>query len=115
MCRDSKNRPEVEPEGELPSLQVKDEYTGYMWCSVVPAKGADNYAVNFVIQCLEESGYRRLVLKSDNENSIKFLKEAVKKGIKTVEIVLEESKTGASQANGACEVAVRETKGRSRL
>ena len=110
MGRDSKNRPEVEPEGELPSLQVKDEYTGYMWCSVVPAKGADNYAVNFVIQCLEESGYRRLVLKSDNENSIKSLKEAVKKGIKTVEIVLEESKTGDSQANGACEVAVRETK-----
>ncbi|CAJ1397891.1 unnamed protein product [Effrenium voratum] len=34
----------------LPSLQIKDERTGFVWASVVPAKGVDLYAVNFAIQ-----------------------------------------------------------------
>ncbi|CAJ1443813.1 unnamed protein product, partial [Effrenium voratum] len=110
MGKDSKNRDVPDPEGELPSLQIKDEHTGFVWASVVPAKGADLYAVNFAIQSVEESGYRRIVLKSDNESSIKALKSAIKEGIKSVEIVMEEGKTGDSQSNGSCEVAVRETK-----
>ena len=72
--------------------------TRFVWASVVPAKGVDLYAV----------------LKSDNESSIKALKSAIKEGIKSVEIVIvmEEGKTGDSQSNGSCEVAVRETKRR---
>ena len=96
MGKDSKNRDAPDPEGELPSLQIKDERTGFVWASVVPAKGLDLYAVNFAIQSLEESGYRRIVLKSDNESSMKALKSAIKEGIKSVEIVMEEGKTGDS-------------------
>ena len=68
-----------EPEGELRSLQVKDEHTGFTWSSAVLAKGADAYAVNFVIKCVEETGYKRIIMMSDNENSIKALKDAIKK------------------------------------
>lgn len=108
MGRNSRDDPE--PEGELPSLQVKDEYTGFTWSSTVPAKGSDTYAVNFTIQCIEETGYRRIVFKSDNEPAIKSLKATVKQSLKGIEVVPEESKTGDHPSNGACESAVRETK-----
>ena len=72
----------AEPESELPSLQVKDEYTGFTWSSTVPAKGPDAYAVNFTIQCIEETGYRRILFKSDNEPAIKSLKAMVKQSLK---------------------------------
>ena len=100
----------AEPESELPSLQVKDEYTGFTWSSTVPAKGPDAYAVNFTIQCIEETGYRRILFKSDNEPAIKSLKAMVKQSLKGVEVVMEESKTGDHPSNGSCESAVRETK-----
>ena len=97
----------------LPHLQVRDSHTNMCWSSAVPAKGADPFAVNFVLNILDEVGYRKLVMKSDNERSIKSLKSAVKAASK-MDIVLEESKTGDSQANGLAEVSVRETKGQCR-
>ena len=60
------------------NLQVKDSKSKHVWASAVPQKGVDDYAVNFLINCLKETGYQRLILKSDNENSIKALKEKVK-------------------------------------
>ena len=62
----------------LPHLQVRDSHTNMCWSSAVPAKGADPFAVNFVLNILDEVGYRKLVMKSDNERSIKSLKSAVK-------------------------------------
>ena len=93
----------------LPHLQVKDSFSKMSWASPVPAKGVDPFAVNFVIGILEEIGYPKLILRSDNEPSIKALKSAVKEASK-LNIILEESKTGDSPSNGAVEVAVRETK-----
>lgn len=51
-----------------------------------------------------------MILKSDNENSIKSLKDGIKKGLSGVEVIMEESKKGDSRANGSCEAAVKETK-----
>ena len=93
----------------LPHLQVKDSVSKMCWASPVPAKGADAFAVNFIMGVLEEIGYPKLILRSDNEPSIKALKSAVKEASK-LNIILEESKTGDSPSNGAAEVAVRETK-----
>ena len=93
----------------LPHLQVRDGHSGMSWASPVPAKGNDPFAVNFMLGVLDEVGYKRLVLKSDNEPAIKALKSSVKDSSK-VDIILEESKTGDSQSNGLAEVAVRETK-----
>lgn len=99
-----------ERERELPGLQVKDEHSGMMWACQVPAKGADPFAVDFLLGVLTECGYKRIILKSDNENSIKALKAKVKEAATSVEVLLEEGKTGDKPSTGAVEVAVRETK-----
>ena len=131
LHRHGSTRDEEEEEGSLPTvaidyfwysedkkdtanLQVKDSKSKHVWASAVPQKGADDYAVNFLINCLKETGYQRLVLKSDNENSIKALKEQVKDNVRGIEVILKESPTGDKQANGLAEVAVRETKRQSR-
>lgn len=97
----------------LPHLQVKDDHSGMCWASPVPSKGNDAFAVNFVLNVLDEVGYRRLILRSDNEPSIKALKSAVK-AASQMDVILEESKTGDSQSNGLAEAAVRESKGQCR-
>eukprot|EP00435_Cladocopium_sp_Y103_P058382 s729_g20.t1 len=63
-----------EQEEGLPHLQVKDDHTGMLWASPVPAKGNDNFAINFQLEVLDEVGYKRLIMRSDNEPSIKALK-----------------------------------------
>ena len=93
----------------LPHLQFKDDRSEMCWASPIPAKGNDAFAVNFVLGTLNEVGYNRLILKSDNEPSIKALKAQVK-GASKMDVTLEESKTGDHQSNGLAEVAVRETK-----
>ena len=98
-----------EKEEGLPHLQVRDSHTGMSWASPVPAKGNETFAVNFMLGVLDEVGYKRLILKSDNEPAIKALKDAVK-AASQVDVILEESKTGDSQSNGLAEVAVRESK-----
>ncbi|CAE7245381.1 unnamed protein product [Symbiodinium sp. CCMP2592] len=93
-----------------PHLQVKDDFTKMMWSSAIPAKGADPFAANFVAACVGETGYRKIILKSDNEASLKALKELAKQSIQGVEVLPEESKTGDSRANGRVEASVKETK-----
>ena len=65
-----------EREHELPSLQVKDEHSGMTWACV--AEGPDQFAVDFMLGVLDECGYKRSILKSDNEPAIKALKAKVK-------------------------------------
>lgn len=98
-----------EEEKGLPHLQVKDSKSKMCWASPVPAKGNDTFAVNFVMGILDEVGYNRLIMKSDNEPSVKALKSAIKE-VSKAEILLEESKTGDHQSNGLVEPAVRESK-----
>lgn len=99
----------AEGEQGLTHLQIKDSHSGMSWASPVPAKSDDQFAINFVLGVLEEVGYQRLILRSDNEPAIKTLKVAVKKAA-SCDVVLEEAKTGDSRSNGVAEVAVNETK-----
>ena len=50
-----------------------------------------------------------MTLRSDNEPAVKSLKEAVQ-AASSVEVLLEESKTGDSRSNGLAEAAVKESK-----
>ena len=75
----------------LPHLQVRDGHSGMSWASPVPAKGNDPFAVNFMLGVLDEVGYKRLVLKSDNEPAIKALKSSVKDSSK-VDIILKQDR-----------------------
>ena len=66
--------------------------------------------MNFLLSCSNETGNRRITLKSDNEAAILALKREVKVQTKDVEIVWQEAPTGDHSANGAVEVAVRDQK-----
>lgn len=59
-----------EEEKGRPDLQVKDSKSKMCWASPVPARGNDAFAVNFVM-ILDEVGYSRLIMKSDDEPSVK--------------------------------------------
>ena len=99
-----------EKEGETANLEVKDCRSKMTWSTAVPAKGPDPFVVNFLLACINETGYRRLILKSDNEPAIIALKRETKAQTKDCEIVLQEAPTGDHSANGAIEVAVRDQK-----
>ena len=80
------------------------------WSTTVPAKGVDRFAVQFVMGCLNDVGYCRVILKSDDESAIVALKQKVKEQAVGIEITLQESPTGDHAANGRAEVSVREQK-----
>ena len=83
----------------MPILAIKDRKSGMIQSRVVPAKGAEKFAIKRLVKDLELLGYNKVVLKSDNEASIIALKKAVKETTK-VEIIPEESPVGDHQANG---------------
>ena len=98
--------PVEEEDKGMPILVVKDCKSKWMSATVVPEKGANGYA----IQCLGRDiadimGYKRVIVKADQEPAIVALREAVflQKGI---EVMKEESPVGESQSNGEAENAV---------
>ena len=96
-------------EGILPCLVVKCHKTGRYWANVVPAKGPDLFAVEWLKSCINETGFKEISLKSDNEPAILSLKAKVKEELRMT-IHLVESPVEDHQANGFIEVAVREVK-----
>lgn len=103
-----------EKEGESTNLQVKDSHSKMTWATTIPMKGPDLFSVNFMLACLNETGYNRLILKSDGEPSIIALKREVKAKATGIEVILQEAPTGDHSANGAVEVAVRDEKRQAR-
>jgi len=97
-------------EGETANLEVKDCRSKMAWATTIPTKGPDLFSVNFLLSCINETGYRRIILKSDNEPAILALKREVKVQATDVEVVLQEALTGDHSANGAVEAAVRNQK-----
>ena len=94
---------------ETTSLVIVDSVSKMSWATTLDGK-TSAYAVSFVLSCLRETGYRRVVLKSDGEPSIKALKEEVRAKASGIEVVVRETRTGDKRSNGAAEVGVREVK-----
>ena len=94
---------------ETTSLVIVDNVSKMSWATTLDGK-TSAYAVSFVLSCLRETGYRRVVLKSDGESSIKALKEEVRPKASGIEVVVRETRTGDKRSNGIAEVGVRETK-----
>ena len=102
------------PHRELPTLVVFDRRSKSIWCHPVPSKGIVHpYSGRVVLGDLEKIGYRRVVFKSDGEESLKALRQQVKDGWKG-EIVPENNPSGQSKSNGEVERAVRSAQGLSR-
>ena len=82
-------------ETATPILVVKDTKSKTWWATAVQNKGANEFAVNFLVAAIQETGYRRLELKSDNEPALVLLKiEAAGRLEDTV--VMRESPVGRS-------------------
>eukprot|EP00959_Pyramimonas_sp_CCMP1952_P052990 1108595-Pyramimonas_sp.AAC.1 len=61
-------------EGTMPTLAIKDKKTKRPWGTVIERKGDDPFAIKFLADAIRETGYKRVVLKSDDEVAILALK-----------------------------------------
>ena len=93
------------------------------WISaiVVKKKGIDGYAVEAIGKEIDNSGFNRVIIKSDQEPAIRALLQAVKNERgdemnieKRVELIPEKSPVGESRANGEVERYVQTVQGQVR-
>ena len=70
---------EKEEEKGTPIIVAKDNKTKMIMAKVVPSKGVENYAAEVVKKMIEQLGYRKVILRSDNETAILARKEAVRR------------------------------------
>ena len=104
----------VEDTGTQTWLVGKDRQTGYLFATAVPEKGPTPCAIRFFAGVLGHLGYRRLILKSDNEPAIVALKAATGQSVAGLDFIMQESPEYDHSANGEAEVAVREVKRQAR-
>jgi glutaredoxin len=78
-----KERKEREKRGEegvdgesrgMPMIVIHDSMSKYVASEIVPEKGLNEYAVRRLAQIINRFGYRRIIIKSDQEPSIVALK-----------------------------------------
>ena len=104
-----------EDEETMSILVTKDRCSKRLWATTVPSKAAEDFSKKFMAEAVHETGYKRVILKSDGERPIVALKRAVRDELTSVECALEEAPRGDRQANGDIEVAVREVKKQIRV
>ena len=104
-------------EDVLPILRVKcrNNSTGCLGATVVDRKGASDYATSFLPAFIKSSGFKRILVRSDNERSLLSLIERVMSKLTGVELVLMTSPEGDHAANGLAEVGVREIEAQTRI
>ena len=77
---------------------------------VVNRKGPTEYSTSFLVGFIEGLGFRRVILKCDNETSTKALQDAVIHACVGVEVIPQGPLEADHMANGRVEMAVREVK-----
>jgi thiol-disulfide isomerase/thioredoxin len=98
----------------LPVMIVKDRRSKAIASVPVPAKGIEHpYPAKKLLKILDLLGYKRVLMKTDQEPSIVALVKAVKDGW-SGEILPEGSPKGQSQSNGEIERAVESVQGLAR-
>ena len=99
-------------EDVLPILCVKcrNSSTGCVGATVVDR----NYANSFLTAFIKSHGFKRILVRSDNERSLLSLIERVTSNLTGVELVMMTSPEGDHQANGLAVVGVREIKAQTR-
>ena len=98
----------VPEEKGMPILVLKDRHHKWISSTVVPNKGVCPFAVQSLGHDIGDIlGYRSVVVKSDQEESIISLREAMA-AHKGVEVQVEESPVGDSASNGYVESAIRQ-------
>ena len=89
-------------EDVLPILCVKcrNSSTGCLGATVVDRKGASDYASSFLTAFIKSSGFKRILVRSDNERSLLSVIEGVMNNLTGVELVQVTSPEGDHAANG---------------
>ena len=112
---------EREPtEDAFPTIMIKDSETEVQYTHVIPKKGLDSYAVKRIVQDIERNfGYKKFILKIDQEPAIMVLKEAIIRHLKAghgdqIQVLCEESPVGESQSNGSVENGFKQLQGQFR-
>ena len=82
---------------------------------LVDRKGASDYASSFLTAFIKSLGFKRMLVRSDNERSLLTLIERVTSNLTGVELLLMTSPEGDHQANGLAGVGVREIKAQTRI
>ncbi|CAK0815838.1 unnamed protein product, partial [Prorocentrum cordatum] len=93
-----------------PILVVRETRFKHTAATCVEAKGVNAYAVAFMVGLIRDLGYRRLILKCDNEPATKALQKKIEESVVGVEILPQGPPEGDHRANGLVEAAVREVK-----
>ena len=107
-------QPEARARDALPVLIVRDRKSRGIWNHPVPSKGVTHpYPARALMVDLDFVGYRRVILKSDQEPSIVAHCDSVKNGWHG-EIVPEVSPKGESKSKGEVERAVLSVHGLAR-
>ena len=100
-----------------PVLVMKDRDTGMMCSMLVKEKGAaDEYVIKRIIAFIKELGYEsaKLVLKSDQESSVKAVIDKVTKARGDAPTLPEHSPVRSSGSNGVIERGIKEVQGQLR-
>ena len=71
-------------------------------------KGPTAYSISFLVGFIQDLGFRRIILKCDNEPSTKALQHAVTEACAGMEVIPQGPPEGDHMANGRVEMAVRE-------
>ena len=100
---------------DLPVIVARDRRTKSVWAHPVPSKGVENpFGANQLLKDLESTGYKRVILKGDQESSFQAMLQRVKNGFQG-ECVLEEAPVEAHEkANGEAERAIQMVQGMAR-
>ena len=79
----------------LPVLVGKDSDSKWLSAYTVLKKGYDPYSFACVIRDIDHSGYNKLMLKGDQENSMKDIIEAIKRErAEDINVIKEQSSVG---------------------
>ena len=104
------------PEGSQVTILVcKCKRTGCLAATQVPEKGMNVYALAFFTGWLRGLGWKRLLLRSDNERALLAFLRAAAASLEGVEVIEQASPEGDHAANGLAEVGVREVKAQTRV
>ena len=103
----------VEGKGN-PIIVVHDSTSKRIFSAALLQKGDNDYAVKKVVNWIHSLGYKRIILKGDQEPALVTLRERIKTLFKG-EIVPESSPVGESSSNGAIENSVQQVQGMFKL
>ena len=92
----------------MPIISLRDRQTGFSFPHVIPIKGECEYAAGRVYWDMVELGHSEVVIKCDQENSIKALRDQIRRVARgKISIIDEEPPVKESQSNGLVENNIR--------